>query len=50
MGDKEVVAGESIYSIVCPSSYPAADGKLLVMTPVDPAFLLIPILKAAHPV
>ncbi|KAF8070633.1 ribonuclease H2, subunit B [Lyophyllum atratum] len=26
-----------------------ADGKLLIMTPVDPAFLLIPILQAAHP-
>ncbi|KIM91894.1 hypothetical protein PILCRDRAFT_809883 [Piloderma croceum F 1598] len=26
-----------------------ADGKLLVMTPVDPAFLLIPILQASQP-
>ncbi|KZP17996.1 hypothetical protein FIBSPDRAFT_1046540 [Athelia psychrophila] len=26
-----------------------ADGKMLVMTPIDPVFLLIPILKAAHP-
>ncbi|KAF7376320.1 hypothetical protein MSAN_00047500 [Mycena sanguinolenta] len=26
-----------------------ADGKLLVMTPIDPAFLLIPILQAVYP-
>lgn len=26
-----------------------ADGKLVLITPVDPAFLLIPILQAAHP-
>jgi len=26
------------------------DGKLLVLTPVDPVFLLIPVLQAAHPV
>lgn len=28
----------------------AADGKLLVMTPIDPAFLLIPLLQAVQPV
>ncbi|GLB37612.1 putative ydr279p protein family (RNase H2 complex component) [Lyophyllum shimeji] len=26
-----------------------SDGKLLIMTPIDPAFLLIPILQAVHP-
>jgi len=34
LGEKEVVA----------------DGKLLIMTPVHPVFLLIPVLRAAHPV
>lgn len=46
----EVVEGE----LCCPPTGEArltqADGKLLVMTPIDPAFLLIPLLRMTVPV
>ena len=30
--------------------YPRLDGKLLIMTPIDPVFLLIPLLRLTQPV
>jgi hypothetical protein len=48
---QEVVAGRVPKSFhVSRRSKLQADGKLLVMTPIDPAFLLIPILQSVYPV
>lgn len=35
-------------SVVCLITLP--DGRLLIMTPIDPVFLMLPLLRAATPV
>lgn len=32
------------------STYRTPDGKMLIMTPIDPIFLLLPIMRTSHPV
>lgn len=49
--EEEVVEGAFVSRVPCPPHQcKSTDGKLLVMNPIDPAFLLIPILKATIPV
>lgn len=49
--DQDVVAGEQRTTTDRFENYwHSSDGKLLLMTPIDPAFLLIPILQSVRPV